>query len=166
MVVNTKTDKENEDSKYESVGNKVCSAKKLPQDEIPRSSETAWPRAEMAEELHMMQCPPSRCHGSVESSINTAALTISHHLICTSPAHALKEAETPARCLLRGETCLLALSTSETDRQGEEKQLWSSVAQRAALRDPGCPPNAPDAYPFHAINLCVTNSHRSANGNG
>lgn len=42
----------------------------------------------------------------------------------------------------------------------------SSGAQRGALRDPECPPNVPDAYPFHTISLRVTNSRRSANGNG
>lgn len=42
----------------------------------------------------------------------------------------------------------------------------SSGAPCGALGDPGCPLNAPDAYPFHTISLCVTNSGRSANGNG
>lgn len=65
-----------------------------------------------------------------------------------------------------GETCLPGHSTSETDSQGDGKELWSSVAQCGALWDPRCPLNAPDAYPFHTISLCVTNSRRSANGNG
>lgn len=65
-----------------------------------------------------------------------------------------------------GETCLPGHSPTETDSQGEGKELWSSVAQCGALGDPRCPPNAPDASPFHAITLCVTNSCRSANGNG
>lgn len=42
----------------------------------------------------------------------------------------------------------------------------SSGAHCRALGDPRCPPNAPDAYPFHTISLCVTNSRTSANGNG
>lgn len=64
------------------------------------------------------------------------------------------------------ERCLPGHSTSETDSQGEGKVLWCSVAQRGALGDPRCPPNAPDAYPFHTITLRVTYSRRSANGNG
>lgn len=64
------------------------------------------------------------------------------------------------------ETCLRGHSTSETDSQGAGKELWSPGAQFGALGDPRCPPNAPDAYPFHTISLCVTNSLRSANGNG
>lgn len=65
-----------------------------------------------------------------------------------------------------GETCLPGHSTSETDSQGDAKELRSSGAQRGALGDPECPPNVPDAYPFHTISLRVTNSRRSANGNG
>lgn len=101
----SKADKGTEDS--ESVGSKVCSVKKLPQDEIPRGSAMARPRAELAEELRMMQCPPSQCHGSAESRINTAPLTISHHLMSASSAHAVKEAlaATPALGFRRGGVC-------------------------------------------------------------
>lgn len=101
----SKTDKGTEDS--ERVGNKVCSVKKLPQDEIPRGPEMARPRAEMAEELRMMQCPPSQCHGSAESRINTAPLTISRHLMSASPAHAVEGAlaGTPALGFRRRGVC-------------------------------------------------------------
>lgn len=64
---------------------------------------------------------------------------------------------------MEGETCLPGHSTSETDSRGDG---GGSGARLGPLGDAQRPPNAPDAYPLHAITPCVTNWRRSANGNG
>lgn len=155
----------------------------------------AWPRAEqweMAEEPHMMQRPPLQCHDSEESRTNILTSSDRFILLMHDYNHGTPLQEKhcspintgtcswcwffrgsglslycPGRVDGReGETCLPGHSTSETDSQGDGKELWSSVAQCGALGDPRRPLNAPDAYPFHTISPCVTNSRRSANGNG
>lgn len=70
-------------------------------------------------------------------------------------------------CLqLMSGACLLGHFTSETDIWGDGRSSGAQVRCAQTSGDSRCPPKAPDADPFHAISLCVTNSHRSANGNG
>lgn len=61
-------------------------------------------------------------------------------------------------------TCPLHLRDWQSGRRGASLELSCSVFEPSGTL--GCPPNTPDAYPFHTISLRVTNSSRSTKGNG
>lgn len=158
--------------------------RRFPGDQVARPGAEQW---EMAEELHMMQRPPLLCHDSEESCTNSftsTPQTISYCSAWPQPSQrSLREKLRPYRhwktllCWFCGfSLCCPGPTGWERGRNLftwpfhlRDWQSGSCGAQLLSLGPPGdpwCPPNAPDAYPFHTISLRVTNSCRSANGNG